>query len=320
MNPIIAPSNPNATPRARALMAYLGSISGRKVLLGQHTQSRYPRELAFIEQVSGKLPALCGFELLAYSGNIRWDTCDENCLKELYENLGTLENALDWGRRGGLVTLTWHWYSPMGGRDKSFYAQNTDFDVAAALTEGTDEHRAMLRDLDLMAVHLRRFQQENVPVLWRPFHEAEGNWFWWGVHGPEVARQLYRFMKRYYTQVHHLDHLIWVWNSPLPEGYPGDEVVDVISRDLYPPAHEHTACAEKYRELTRITSQPRLCALGEIGTHPDVNAIGEENIPWCWFMTWSNDFGASETFTSNAQLRANYHSPYAITLDQLPKW
>lgn len=317
---ITAPCNPHATPEARRLLAYLGDIAGKGVLLGQHTQTRQPRELAHIRKVTGKLPALCGFELLAYSGNITWDSCDEVCLKELYENLGTLENALDWGRRGGVVTLTWHWYAPIGGRDKSFFSQNSDFSAATALEEGTEEHRAMLRDLDLMAVHLRRFQQENIPVLWRPFHEADGNWFWWGRQGVKIAGQLFRFMHQYFTRVHHLDHLLWVWNAPTPTGYPGDDVVDVISRDVYPPAHEHTALAEKYRELTRITDRKRLCAIGENGTLPSVAAMAEEGIPWVWHMTWSNEFGASDKWTDNAQLRANYDHPYAITFDKLPKW
>ncbi len=314
------PCDPRTSKEARELLAFLGNIAGKGVLLGQHTQTRNPKELAYIREVTGKQPALCGFELLAYSGNINWDTCDEACLKELYENLGTLENALAWGRAGGIVTLTWHWYSPVGGRDKSFYSNNTDFDAEAALREGTGEHRAMCRDLDLMAVHLRRFAQEHIPVLWRPFHEADGNWFWWGVRGPEIAKRLYRFMHDYFTRVHGLHHLIWVWNSPKAEGYPGDDVVDVISRDMYPPQHEHTACAAQYRELTGITPLRRLCVIGEIGSQPSVAAIAEEDIPWCWYMTWSGDFGASERFTDNAQLIANYTDPHAITLENLPQW
>ncbi len=317
---ITTPVNPNASKEARRLLDYLGSIAGKGVLLGQHTQTRHPKELDYIREVTGKQPALCGFELLSYSGNINWDSIDGACYKELYDNLGTLENALEWGRKGGIVTLTWHWYSPVGGRDKSFFSWNTDFDARLALQEGTGEHRAMIRDLDLMAVHLRRFQQENIPVLWRPFHESDGTWFWWGKQGKETAGQLFRFMFDYYTRVHHLDHLIWVWNSPDPEGYPGDDSVDIISRDVYPRDHEHTSLAEKYHELTRVTEKKALCAIGENGAMPSVAAMAEEQIPWVWFMTWSNEFGASERATDKAALRANYSHPYGISYDKLPKW
>ncbi len=302
---------------AEELLDFLKEISGKYILLGQHTQTRKQEELQRIKEVTGREPALCGFELLAYSGNINWDSCDEVALKELYENLGTVENALEWGRSGGIVTLTWHWYSPVGGMDKSFYSKNTDFNCEAALTEGTKEHTALLRDLDLMAVQLKRFQQEEIPVLWRPFHESEGDWFWWSVEGPKMAAKLYRFMFQYYTDVHHLDHLIWVWNSPLKEGYPGDDVVDVVTRDMYPPAHEHTAREEEYKQLQELTEAGKPYAIAEIGTQPDVEMIFEKGIPWTWYMVWSGIFTLTEDFTSYEQLKKNYNHPKAITKEKL---
>ncbi|MCD7745313.1 MAG: glycoside hydrolase family 26 protein [Lachnospiraceae bacterium] len=318
MNQAKTPCNKNATPEAVKLLAYLESISGKAVLLGQHTQTRNPKELRYIQDITGKQPAICGFELLAYSGNVRWDSCDEECLTELYEDLGTVENALDWGRKGGIVTFTWHWYSPVGGFDKSFYAEKTDFDPDSALVEGSAENRAVLRDLDLIAVQLKRFMDENIPVLWRPLHESDGTWFWWGRKGPEPAKKLFRYMYNYFTEVKGLNNLLWVWNSVIPEGYPGDDVVDIISRDTYPEAHKHTSQADDYQELIKITSARKLCALAEVGPMPDVNAIIGEQIPWCWYMTWSNDFGSTEEFTDRKQLYENYHSPYAVPFDKLP--
>ncbi len=310
--------NPNAADEAKRLMDYICEISGKYVLLGQHTQTRKTEELTKIQEVTGKLPALCGFELLSYSGNINWDDADEACLTELYENLGTVDNALEWGRKGGIVTFTWHWYSPVGGRDKSFYSRNTNFNAKEALVEGTVENRAFLRDLDLIAVQLRRFEQENIPILWRPFHEAEGNWFWWGVQGLETACNLFRYVYDYLTNTHKLNNLIWVWNCAKTDFYPGDDVVDIITRDVYPPAHTHTSLADEYHGLIKLTDSEKPCALGEVGTMPDVDSIIEENIPWCWYMTWSKVFTMTEHFSSYDQLRANYNSKYGITLDKLP--
>ncbi len=314
------PCNPSASKEARNLMQYIVDISGNSILLGQHTQTRKQEELNYIEKITGKLPAICGFELLSYSGNINWDSCNTECLEELYNNLGTIENAISWGKRGGIVTMTWHLYSPIGGKDKSFYSINTDFDAEAALLDGTAEHEALLRDLDLVAIQLKRFQALNIPILWRPFHEAEGNWFWWGAKGTAIAGKLYRFMYTYYTEVHHLNHLLWVWNAPVKEGYPGDDVVDIISRDLYPPAYEHTSHAVSYAELTQITSALKPCAIAEIGTQPDVARVITEQIPWCWFMTWSKAFCTTEKFTTHQQLLKNYQHPNAITLDKLPNF
>jgi len=148
---MIQPANKNATKEARAILSYLDGIRGNGVLLGQHTLTMEQEELKYLENVTGKLPALCGFELLSYSPNVRYETCGEAALKELRENKDTLQRAYEWAERGGLLTFTWHWYSPIGGCDKSFYAENTDFDASKILVEGTAERVAFYHDMDLMA-------------------------------------------------------------------------------------------------------------------------------------------------------------------------
>ena len=312
------PCNPHLQPEAQMLLDYLSSIEGKAILTGQHTQTTPQEELQVILRETGKLPAVCGFELLAYSPNIRLDDADEACIIEVLNNRGTLDQAWDWVRKGGIITFTWHWFSPLGGRDKSFFTQNTDFDAAAALVEGTAEHTAMLHDLDHMAALLQPFCDAHVPILWRPFHEAEGKWFWWGAKGVGVARDLFRFMFRYYTCHHHLDNLIWVWNCPLPEGYVGDEYCDIVSRDIYPEAHHHGAFQDKYDELMRITDAKKGAALAETGIIPDGDELARMHTPWLWYMTWSNDFALTENFNTHDALRRLYHHAYAVTLDKLP--
>lgn len=316
----IIPCNPKASKEVREVMKYLGSVSGKGIILGQHTQTVAQDELKYIHNVTGKLPALCGFELLSYSPNINYETCDEDCLLEINENKNTLDNAWKWAKeQRGLITFTWHWYSPLGGWDKSFYAEKTDFDASQAIIEGTPENQALLSDMDVMAEILKEFRDQHIPILWRPFHESEGTWFWWGSKGPEVAKELYRIMYDRYTNLHDLTNLIWVWNSHLPEGYVGDEVADVISRDLYPPAHQHNDLRAEYEELIQITPTKKITALGEIGPIPSVAQLSASRIPWVWFMTWSNDFAKTELFTTKEELSNAYQNDYAITLDKLPR-
>ena len=124
-------------------------------------------------------------------------------------------------------------------------------------------------------------------------------------------------MFHYFTQKHHLHNLIWVWNAPVEEGYPGDDVVDVISLDTYPPAHHHGGLKEEYDKLFKVTNQ-KLTAIGEIGTHPSVPKMERIKNPLAWYMVWSNDFGSSEKFTKNEILKMNYNSSYAITFEKLP--
>ncbi|MBQ7306658.1 MAG: beta-mannosidase, partial [Clostridia bacterium] len=266
-----------------------------------------------------KQPALLGFELLAYSPNINyWDTDDE-CLEEVEGNYGTLQNAWEWAAKKGIMTLTWHWFSPLGGRSKAFYARNTEFDASKALVEGTPENRALLSDMDVMAGLLRPFCQAGVPILWRPFHEGDGDWFWWGAKGAETVKGLWRLMFERFTQKHQLNNLIWVWNSPVPECYPGDDVVDIISCDMYPPAHQHTAQLDKLAQVKSITQQPKIALIGEIGTLPSAEALAQEKAEWVSYMTWCNDFCLTEDFTTNEALREMYEHPWAVTKEKLPE-
>ncbi len=318
-NLIKIPCNKNSQQCVRNVMSFLADISGDKTVTGQHTQTMGTEELHHIRSVTGKEPALLGFELLSYSPNINYLDTDDACMTEVKNNLGTLRRAWEWADKKGLITFTWHWFSPLGGRSKSFFTENTGFDAEEAAADGTAENRALLSDLDVMAGILRPFCDKGIPILWRPFHEGEGNWFWWSAKGSEPLKKLYRIMYRRFTEIHGLNNLIWVWNAPLPECYPGDDVVDIISRDMYPEKHCHTSQSEMYFELRKITECPKIALIGETGTLPDPEAIHAEKIGWASYMTWSGDFCMSEEFSTSDKLREVYSSPFSVTKETLPE-
>lgn len=214
-------ANKHISHSAQNLLDYLSEIAGNKIITGQHTQTNPMEEIDYIYEQTGKCPALRGFELLGYSPNINYNDASAECLTEVYENQDTLDTALEWAKKtNGIVTFTFHWFSPIGGRDKSFYTEHTDFDAEKVLIPGTRERDAFYHDMDIIAKELRRFQLEDIPVLWRPFHESEGTWFWWGAKGPAVAAKLYRLMFDYYTNVLNINNLIWVWNCPTKRRIP----------------------------------------------------------------------------------------------------
>lgn len=307
--------NPNATKEAKELLNFLTDTAGKGIITGQHTQTNPMEEIAYIEEITGKKPLLQGFELLAYSPNINYEDAGEACLTEVYENRGTVETAIKWAKEtNGIVTLTFHWFSPVGGRDKSFYAENTDFDAEKVLIEGSAERIAFYHDMDAIAVELKKFEKENIPVLWRPFHEAQGTWFWWGAKGPVVASKLYVLMYEYYTNVLKLNNLIWVWNCPVKESYPGDDYVDVISVDIYLEKYQKTDYAKEYEELVAQTSQNKVAALAEIGYLPDIELLAKSKIPWAYYMTWSKEFCIGEQHNSKSELQKIYSDSYALTL------
>ncbi len=313
------PCDEKAIKEVKVLLEYLNSIEGKGILTGQHTQSIPMEELDYIHELTGKLPAVCGFELLGYSPNINRADADEDCLKEVDDNYGTTDCAVKWAQRGGIVTYTWHWFSPLYGRDKSFYIKNTEFDASKAIIKGTKEYEAMIKDLDVMADILKGFQDKHIPILWRPFHEAEGTWFWWGAKGPVVARDLYRIMFDYFTKEKDIHNLIWVWNCPVKEAYVGDDYCDIISRDLYTEAHVYTSYLKEYKELIDNTTSTKGVALAENGVLPDADSLKKDGAKWLWFMTWSHEFCMTEQYNERIAMKNLYENPYAITLDKLPK-
>lgn len=315
-----APVNPNSQECVKNVLNFLADISGKKVVTGQHTQNHAQEELSYIKSVTGKLPALVGFELLSYSPNINYSETDDECMEEVSQNYGTLKKAWEWAAQKGLITFTWHWFSPLKGKTKSFFAFNTEFDARNAVKSGTSENAAFTSDLDVMAGILRPFCEKSIPILWRPFHEAEGNWFWWGsgVCGAETSIKLYRLMYERFTKVHNLTNLIWVWNSPVPQNYPGDDVVDVISRDIYAKEHSHGSFKAEYDELLKITKAEKLCLIGENGTIPDINKVIKEKADWASFMTWSHEFCLTEKYTESKVLKEIYDSEFAVTKENLP--
>ena len=322
-----------ATQEAKELLEYLKNTAGQQIITGQHTQTIPCEEIAYIRQTTGKEPKLRGFELLAYSPNINYADASPECLKEVEENKGTAETALQWARAnrpdkvndtgtenstdyttGGILTFSFHWFSPLGGRDKSFYTEHTDFDAAKILQEGTPERAAFYHDMDAIAGILQQFQQEHIPILWRPFHESYGTWFWWGAKGAKVARDLYRLMFDYYTGEKNLHNLLWVWNSDIEEAYPGDEYVDVVSIDVYLPEYQSTDYGDAYEKLVAATSHDKVAALAEVGYLPDVDLLQKSRIPWAYYMTWSKEFCIGEKYNSVENLKKMYDSEYAVTL------
>ena len=109
------------------------------------------------------------------------------------------------------------------------------------LTPGTETYTRWARQADVIAGFLTQLKDAHIPVLWRPYHEMNGDWFWWGKRGgPNGYAALYRQMYDRFVHVHHLDNLLWVWNAnapaphilPYPECYPGHEYVDVLATDM----------------------------------------------------------------------------------------
>ncbi|KAK0614692.1 glycosyl hydrolase family 26-domain-containing protein [Immersiella caudata] len=307
-----APRNPAADDGAKKLYSYLRSIYGKKILSGQQELSYS----SWIAQLTGKTPALISFDFMDYTPS-----------RVERGTVGTsVEEALVHHNRGGIISFLWHWNAPTGLYDteenkwwSGFYTRATDFDIASALSSTTNaNYTLILRDIDAIAVQLKRLQQAGVPILFRPLHEAEGGWFWWGAKGPEPAKKLWLLLHDRLTNYHKLDNLLWVWNSILPEWYPGDETVDILSADVY--AQGNGPISTQYNELITLGKGKKMIAAAEVGAAPRPELLQAYEAHWLWFAVWGSGFIDNAEWNTPELLKQVYNSEYVLTLDEIQGW
>ncbi|OMF65242.1 glycosyl hydrolase [Paenibacillus sp. FSL R5-0766] len=307
-------SNSKATPQAKALLDFMTSQYGKKIISGQQTLE----DAKWIYKQTGKSPALVSSDLMDYSPSRVENGSTSN----------EVEKMIEWYERGGIVSLSWHWNAPkgIGGNEpghewwRGFNTEFTTFDVEYALNHPeSEDYKLLIRDIDAIAVQLKRLQDHNIPVLWRPLHEAEGGWFWWGAKGPEPAKKLYRLMYQRLTDHHQLNNLIWVWNSVKEEWYPGDDMVDIVSIDVYNPAGDHSPNIAMYDELLFLGKHKKLVALAENGPIPDPDLLQTYGAHWSFFNTWTGDYLRDRKTNTKEHLKKVYNHDNVITLDELPK-
>ena len=329
-------SNPNASDSAKRLYSYLldqyGShiIAGQQEYCGDHNYNSWnspdvfikdnEAEFEYILEKTGKQPAIRGIDFLAYNTTSDWRD-------------HAPERAIEWTNKyHGIATVTWHWNVPLeeGSDDVAFYVESanpkfTTFSISKALEDGTWENEKLLADIDLIAGELTKLKEADVPILWRPLHEAEGGWFWWGVEGAEPCKKLYRLLYDKLTNEYGLDNLIWVWTgstSPAAsEWYPGDDVVDLVGYDKYNCADgvaNLSSIASTFYSLVQGTNGEKMVAMTENDSIPSLESLQSDKAAWLYFCPWYMNYLTSEQNNPVDNLVEIYKSDYCITLDELP--
>lgn len=318
-------SNANASENTKRLMSYLVDIYGNQTLAGQYESDfgvNSP-EIQDLYELTGKHPAIVGFDLMDYSPS-----------RVERGATGTqIPYVLDWADMGGIVTLIWHWNAPKGLIDTKedpwwdgYNTSATTFDLGAAL-DGSDPdgYDLLIRDMDVIAEQLKILADKDIPVLWRPLHEASGGWFWWGASGAENYKALWKLMYDRYTNVHHLNNLIWVYNGQAGDWYPGDEYVDIIAEDVYTEPYDYESQYNLFYQATGYTRAHKLIGLAENGVIPDPDLMYADNARWLFFITWSDLFVVnqrnqriSDEYNELSHFISVYDSEKIVTLDELP--
>ena len=319
-----APCNPDASPETKRLYAFLREQWGQSMLTGQYASDSTNRELNLIYQMTGQLPAI-RFSLLG--------TDDDR---------SQIESAIDWNvYMHGIVGLMWQWNAPgsdsVYAKDSDFHLQNvlrrTDPVKLAALTPEQIDAAAesgaldpgaaeLLHDIDAVSASLMKLRNMDIPVLWRPLHEASGGWYWWGAYGNNAYFKLWTLVYQRMTVYHHLDNLIWIWNGQ-SSGYmvPHDKF-DIASVDAYlQPDMEFGSRCEQFSALALYTGGKKMLALSECSALPDPARVSVDQAYWSFFGVWYGkylmkpDGSFSDAYYSSLDLYNLYNSDRALSLN-----
>ena len=304
------PVNPHASPEARALLAYLDSISGTATITGQHN---YPNDgsrwtdLAY--DLTGKYPGLFGEDFGFSAGDDKDSVLSRPAM---------IEEVKRQYKNGSVIALTWHEVRPTDDEPVTFrdsvQGHLTDYEWQQLLTPGTPLYNRWCAQVDVIAGYLRQLRDAHVPVLYRPYHEINGGWFWWGGRpGKDGSAALYRQLYDRFVNVHHLDNLVWVWNvnapnpewPPIADYYPGAQFADVVTMDIYGEFKQ-----EYYTSMLALANGKPI-ALAEVGGLPSPDVL-ERQPRWTYFMCWSEIIRTGNTLD---QANALYHAPRVLNRD-----
>lgn len=292
-------SNPKASPEARRLFKELISYHRAGKILSGQMWAPWGRfdEVERIHELTGRYPAVRGHDLIHERSNAR-----------------EIKLLIDWYRRGGIPTLMWHWGAPTKG--EGYEQSKMTIDVKQCFVDGTPENKAMWDDLKRIGKWLKQLHEAKVPVLWRPMHEFDGRWFWYGKGTGEDFAKLWRTMYDYYTHEMGLNNLIWV----LPhsgefkaEYNPGREYYDIAGADTY----DNNTLERLYHSVEAEHGKDNiLIPLHECGKLPDPDECREKGMMWSWWMLWHTNFVSDH---DKAELKRIYNHEMILTLDELQR-
>jgi mannan endo-1,4-beta-mannosidase len=313
----LEPANPNANASARAILHYFDSLQGRtnkNILSGQFSDFGNGANLRVMERVqekTGRWPALIGVDYADFGrGSLTYETPNKV--------------AIEYWKQGGLVTISAHMYNP--ANPKGGGLRDKGVDLNDLLLTGTETSQRWIQQLDLMADGLKQLKDAGVVVLWRPFHEMNGGWFWWGAKDREAFVKLWRHMFDYFSRTKGLDNLLWVYGpnhgQKTAAYYAGDQYVDIVGLDAYTDLIDR----EHVKGYEEVASLPKPLGFTEYGPHGSQNPPGDydyrrfiegvrKSFPkTCFFMSWN----AKWSLASNENTKELLNNPTIANREDLP--
>jgi mannan endo-1,4-beta-mannosidase len=236
------PADPQATKETVNLYRSLKQLAGSGIMFGHQDDLaygvgwKYVAGKSDVKEVTGDYPAVYGWDL----GGIELDHANNLDGIPFKKMRQYIQEGYE---RGGVITISWHARSPLG---KEKGAWDTTHGTVKAILPGGDQHGLYKEWLDKVAaflLSLKGKKGELIPVLFRPYHELTGNWFWWCRNACTdfEFKTLWRFTMYYLQQEKKVHNLLYVYNTSgdfktkaeFLQRYPDDDMVDMVSFDAY---------------------------------------------------------------------------------------
>lgn len=262
-----------------------------------------------IHQITGKFPLVWGGEW-GFSDD-RHDTDNVKYRPHLLDQIRENHKA------GRIICITYHQASPTVGEPCDFQGgvicKITDADWDAILKEGTPLNKVWADHVDRLAMALKTLRDEHIPIIFRPYHEMNGAWFWWGGK-PDRFKALWNLTYDRFVHRHKLNNLLWAWTCDRPwpgveTYYPGHSTVDLLGTDIYPAEdRKETYPTEWYNRMQRL-AEGRPIGLSEISELPTPELLKSHK--YAWFMCWDGMVFASNSTT---KIKEVFASPAVLSV------
>jgi mannan endo-1,4-beta-mannosidase len=306
------PVTSNYSKEAADLLNYIYSISGKKTLTGQHDQPLFGNAYyQRVYEITGSHPALHGFD---------FGFSQPNTLDGINFRQREVDDAISMYKDGTTITFMWHAVPPNMDEPVTFregiQSKLTDDQWNELITPGTILNLRWQSQVDVIAFFLKQLRDAKVPILWRPYHEMNGDWFWWGNRSGEYGyKKLYIMLYNRLVNYHKINNLIWVFNGneindltgTYEEFFPGHEYVDILATDVYRKNYQQ----KDYSMLLKLADGKPI-ALGEVGKMPTPELLIEQP-RWTWFMTWVDRVIHDNT---PEELKALYNAENTLTREE----
>ena len=272
------PIDKHVTEETKALFLNLRNIAGHGILFGHQDDLAYgvhwkeEPDRSDVKDASGAYPAVFGWDVSKLGQRpYNIDSVDFDKMK------GWIIQAFE---MGAVNTISWHMDNPVTGGDS--------WDMTPAVhtvIPGGSNHTWYIEKLDLFADFLADLKSVNVaiPIIFRPFHEHTGDWFWWG-RGNSNATDfitLWQFTVKYLRDQKGIHQLLYAYSTDrfksvndYLEFYPGDAYVDFLAYDDYHSVVTPQGRSELVRQLSTL-----VILAEERGKIPALSETGYETIP-----------------------------------------